>query len=436
MSKCYTYGEAKSVISELFGEDWLNVNIKTHPLQILWNRNDDVAIIELHSFGWALKRLLENGTQRNTLKKLVNRIKKSDLNDQRGIFNEIIGASFISNSNNEPAILCPNGTEIFDCTLSVSETKKMHFSMKSLVINEHRLAFYDSAERIANNLPGLLRTSGMNGQAFSIKCDSYPPNDDFSFINDLIINSLETRKDGESLVIQTEGARIHTEPLDKTPLVSEFDYSSIDSNFSSFIFQMFCPYFDYEVQNFTRNMDKASMDFTKIKKRENNDVYGLFIKVNPYTKISEIIKHFTDWEADGENSVDFIVIICSFLDWNHEEKNRQLTYSVQMFGNKKFQEWKKDLPSNYFSLFVPLGKLVCNFPAMYGISSADPQMKPMENIYAYSKGRIFLRTDSDTAKVSLVAPNVLLLPTKYYDTQGCHPDANYYISSTDTLLIV
>lgn len=414
----------KEELINCFYEEWLSSQ-NNHPLQILWNRIDDVAKLELCTLSKSLSRLRGNGTDNNSLNSKINDIKQADSNNQQGVFFEILSAASIINNQGESARLYSAGYEVLDCFLPVDTTRKMHFSMKSFQRSNRQKRFIEQAEIVANKIPEMMKENKTNASIFLIECNEYPNNDDFSFVIDLINESLARQNDTVSF-LENGCARITKFPLQEETI----------SCLQSYAFNLYCPFHRNEIKNVTDYMDKANSDFKRISNRSDADVYGLCMHLNPHTNLDEIEAHFHLWDADNDSSVDFIILGCYFLDWDFSNNHRQLTYSVKMFGNKRFSEWRSSVPENYFSFNLPAAKLAETFPNHIGYSILEQKKIAIKNSYIYSKGRIYMPVDKLNSQIQLIANNTIRIPVIVDENKAVWPKDYIGPYSYDDLLIL
>ncbi|HTF27403.1 MAG TPA: hypothetical protein VK625_01090, partial [Flavitalea sp.] len=129
------------VIIEWFGKEWLetpNGNV----IQVLWDRPDHLATIELFHLGFALRELAK--TDSPFVKAKVKEIKGADKKTQNGAFFELFALNAFM--LNRKVVAAKEGNPGFDGTITLVNDKSLKLFIKNYSISAHHLDFLKNAQ--------------------------------------------------------------------------------------------------------------------------------------------------------------------------------------------------------------------------------------------------------------------------------------------------
>ncbi|PJN48809.1 hypothetical protein PAEAM_56710 [Paenibacillus sp. GM1FR] len=369
-------------IACFFEENWLQDKKGEHPLQLLWNRKDNLSTLELLTFGTALQRMKE--INESWLKGQIKIIMGSDENNRRGAFFEIIGLSFFADNSSSlhPA---PNSQPGFDATI-LSTLRETKVSCKSYGRSLHDREFERQSKETEILILDLMKKNKLRYAEFFIASfDEYPLLEDWIDLRKqlpLIIQSFQRSNRNNRIPIPLKlDVRGWTIRVRQSSRIAELALTM-----RSYQVMIIGQYHKNEERNLHSKLDEAQKNLNRHVTQENsvNIIYihlPLSISVN---KCSEWIKnYFVENPTSVANMVFLYQCSESFLT---TEENFALTHSVHCEINP-YRIASLNKKSTPYVLNIPVGYLTNETPVIRIFG--DSELLSLDSHYIYQKGRIY-----------------------------------------------
>jgi hypothetical protein len=383
--------ESVEVLKDYFDENWLNQS-ENHPLQLLWKRNDPLAINEIYTLGNSIKAV-ENIDEQWVRKKVDNYKKKIEM----GAVFEIIAAAALEKRENQKIILPPQKNPGCDLTIDYIDGSKINVSCKQHKKSHHYKLFEEKSENIKNKfifigkaLGELLGVTQLFATIYSyyhpipkdweILEDNFPTILLYAYDNGISTNT-HTFKLGNWVIIISDFSKFQMELSD-----SFFSYNIVID----------APFHKNEIQNFFSHLSDGCHNLEKhgVLQDENN-INIIFVSIGYNYSIDECALWARKYLDDNINKpIAGIYFIKPILNRDLETRKNGIIYSTKFIKNKNFDYWNSEGTKN-IRIELPVaqgfidgdGKLV-HLYENNGEFSSEPAKN--QKVYFFQEGKHFL----------------------------------------------
>lgn len=347
-------------------ESWLKKK-SNNPVQMLWNRTDFAASIELYILAKALENL--KNIDINCYKKQVEKIKSKSYNTCRGHCFEVIALSYFQ--NNYKMLPTADGNPGVDSTICYDNVE-INWSFKTFGISQGQIDFENKAKYIEEIAKNLFLKKKMNNFEIAIIFVCYPYTKD-------IWDSLE--KDIVDTIKNYNGQPVinGNENLGYCFRILNNNFKNISNNHLSHTFTAICPYHKNEEKNFYSKLDEAVANLLKHShlKNENNVLKNaLLIHIPDTIDISDCVALGQKYLYDNNKNINILAFYQTYIAQNGDSS---AIYHAWRYITKDIE-----LPSS-MGIEIPVG-IITNDSSSYMIKSTNDEI---QNHYVYQNGDIY-----------------------------------------------
>lgn len=367
-----------SAIANHFNLRWLEQK-GTHPIQILWNRQDYLASSELFIFGTALNKM--GSININWTINHVNNIKNGQLNNRNGSLFEIICLGmFTPHLNVSPSRSNQAG---YDGIVELSASKKIRLSIKRFSYSSHYKDFHFHCEEIENLYKSVCRNNTIHTSQLFASFTSFPNNANWKILTAELTTLAKIYK-GSYIDFESDELYIGIAPLEgKRPFsLSNHSYHSI----------ILSPLHKNERLNLFSKLDEAYNNLNEHGGKENDEFINLVcIHLDANASAGECIKWTYEYfDEYPEKCISGIFFYQPLVARNLETGAPFINHFVigAMNGNR-YNQWNTS--GNDIRFDVPIGTLN-DKPASQKIVTIKNGVKKVADVgesYFYQRGHYY-----------------------------------------------
>ena len=184
IEKNEAFEEALMVIADFFGEKWLNSELG-NPLQDLWRRSDTLSSIELLTLGESINKI--KSTNRQSILKNINIIKKKDANGRRGAILEIILAAALHNPPVQTVELLGPQNPVYDLIVRFMDADYVNISIKNFAQSQKDEIFIKNAKAIEQ----IIKTNLKYNYKIYVRYNMHPSQYEWDMLKNKLPNILK-----------------------------------------------------------------------------------------------------------------------------------------------------------------------------------------------------------------------------------------------------
>jgi len=278
------FEETLKEISQNFSDSWLALK-SSHPLQILWNRRDILASIELHMLGESIRKL--KSISPDQLRQNIILLKSDDQGTMAGAIWEIILAAAFSNPPQQKSRLLGPRRPTYDIEVEKENNTKLRISVKNFGQSKKDKEFlsqFQSIEQIVKN------HANTNIQIKIIRADQFPTMQDWDYLKRILLRCLRSTSissfsdNGWDIIIRS---LTYDHIKDRVGL----DEAKLYSNEISYTLFMASPFYKNEDKNIESKLGEACEDLICKGAMESDNLKNwLFIHLPEYVYMGDYVE--------------------------------------------------------------------------------------------------------------------------------------------------
>ena len=278
------FEEALKEILESFSEPWLTSK-SNHPLQILWNRRDHLASLELYTLGNSIRKL--RSISPDQLRQNIALLKSDDQGTMAGAIWEIILAAAFSIPPQQKSKLLGPRKPTYDIEVETENGSKFRISIKNFgKSNKDRefISQFQSIEQIIKNY------ATTNVRINIIRTGQFPTMQEWDSLKRHLSNFLKSARFSASSI---NGWDIITKPLTYDSIKNRvgLDDAKLFSNEVSYTLFMAAPFYKNEDKNIESKLNEACTDLiNKGAMESDNSKNWLFIHLPEYVCMGDYVE--------------------------------------------------------------------------------------------------------------------------------------------------
>jgi hypothetical protein len=263
-------------IVDSFGQDWLADKAGRKRVQLVWNRWDPNATIELLTLGQAIKKMSQIDSA--WVKQRIKAIQESDAHGD--LFELRCCALFASGGMDiRPAKENQPG---FDATVILPSKKKLFVSMKNHDISRNEIDFRDQSKTL-RELARELVSQNASSSKIMIMGDRLLKSSDWQSLAESIREQAANKIEKPIGVVVSEGVLLMMDRLPPMTELGEF----ADDRFSD-VFVCACKEFKDEQNRFKQFIDDARFNMRDKIQQEPDSAYVVFMRLHPTASLNDM----------------------------------------------------------------------------------------------------------------------------------------------------
>jgi len=288
-----------ALLATHFTEQWLTATPE-NGIQEVWQRDDLISTQELLSFAVAIEKMLAND-EKWTKEQIIN-AKSCNKNTARGAWFEIVGLSYLVNSDYTVAPTKSN-TPGIDAVLKWSNDTTINLSLKRYDVSTHEMYFHTKMEQIEDVLKSSLHENGIIGVKCSVIFNNYPKDTDYDAVKERVkraITQIAATPDKGVIMQHPNGSM----EISVVPLLA-YDLSD---RHNSYELIGLCKLHDNEFKNLTDKLDNACANLRKhASDKCKKQLNGVFVHMHESVAMDLCCGHLTAYLADiSDNPIGFV----------------------------------------------------------------------------------------------------------------------------------
>lgn len=382
--------ECIAAVQSAFDDAWLEAS-NGHQIQGLWKRPDAGATNELVNLGYVLREA-EN-KKPGLAASFAKKIKKQDLNNQRGMLFEllVIGGLFASHGKVEPT---PANEPGYDLRIAYSDGSQLLLSLKSWGSSQHERIFRKKAADFERYVQKLARQSGCHSVNVRAFAANYPEEKAWNELRAAFHGSLKGQPLVRSSFSVGSGWRMVIGPVwSPNGPISQ-------TKLSHDVFVL-SPYHRNEITNFRDKLEGAIANAERHAVADVDRMYGIVIRVPAnlsWSDANEVVSAYLAHNVSGPIGLIYLVQAAVITD----ENNRSSQYFfVKPHGSAAYAAWASS--KRAFGLRLMLATIGSQ-PSKSVLSMDGGNQVDLDNMYSYHSGDLFVRFDGSEGTVSRLAP--------------------------------
>lgn len=382
------------VLESKYTELWLSEN-KSHPLQKLWARNDELASHELYTLGTSIDQMIKID-----YKWTIDQIKLSksfDRKNSQGAIFELIGLALM-HSKKHPVVPSKSNQPGYDGKLIIGGTKQMRVSIKNYGMSESQKMFETKAKQLEGDVVRLLKKFAFPPALIFVDFPFYyPQKSDWQLLIDRLEATFDEHKfsaDGFlGIAMGTKGVcYLQIKPLIDTG--QEFH-----ENYQSYTLIVGSVYHPNENKNLYSKIEDACANLVKHSIKEDGDILNSLLLHLPTNASVENCEKWAQeyFELYPHKQISAIFFLQPAVVRDEKTGNSFIQYSCRMHvREERFDKWKPNGFNFIFSL--PVGS-VSSESAKNTIIAEYPdgtiQKLTVDERYIYQTGQHYMKMQSD-----------------------------------------
>lgn len=388
------------ILIDSFSLEWLEKK-NNHPIQILWERNDELATNELYSLAESIKSL--NKIDPEWVKAQVKLAKSRDKNNSRGAIFELLALGMM-NAPEHPVQPAKRNQAGYDGIITKSKGQHTRVSIKSYGCSNFQQQFEKKAKEIEKTVIKLLKKYNYQSSQIILDFpDIFPEKREWELLEKEIDRIFKEQRNA------TEPFTALVEPIDpNTPLapgnsraifiliINPFRHNIDEFHpaFNSYTLLISAQYHKNEHLNIYSKLNDACSNLSKYAAIETNDIINSLIIHIPDT-IS--LKQCTDWLDQYFNDfpdkpISFVVLYQVSVADDLTAKTSSINHCANIYTRKG-----KKIEGSY-KFCIPVGSVSNNSSGLQIIAefpNGDRKIIPIENKYTYQRGEHYIKMRPD-----------------------------------------
>ncbi|HOI71247.1 MAG TPA: hypothetical protein PLC38_03055 [Methanobacterium sp.] len=379
--------KAYDIVERLFSKSWLNQD-NDHPLQTLWRRKDDLAMIEIYSFGNALLTI-----DNKDPKWVKEKIKRMKFNDVGAIFEILASAMFVKGENHE--VIFPSGDNSFDLIVKFKDNSEMNVELKNYRKSRFNQIFDDKAKNFEQRFKNFCRCLKIPSIQCLIFTDKYPVKPDWLnlnyYISHLLLYAID---DGISNKWTSYKFDNWVFMIGNTG-----EYENYISDFrTSYNLLISVPFHENYLKNLTESIkDKAISKFSNPEiKQDTNKINIVYVNINGDYSLDELENWAKEYFKDNKPNIAGIYFQKGYIDFSL--RNRfEIVYVYRLVKNDFFYDiWSSGNEQRILNLISPMNNFSkhTDKEAKHVLAfEKDGKLEEVDysNGYNYHYGELFLK---------------------------------------------
>lgn len=375
--------DAFRVIIELFGKEWLETP-DGHVIQVLWDRPDHLATIELFTLGFALREL--NKIDPPFVKARVKDIKSNDKKTQNGALFELFALNAFH--QNPQVIPAKENNPGFDGTVQLVNNKSLKLSIKNYSISAHHAEFLKNArkaEELAKQLMAKHKCPPV--ETIINKKSGYPSSTDWQELMDNMEGLFASMPDFKGNL--ATGSIGDWGIIQRQIPPAEGTFSKLHQ---SYTFILSSPFHKNEEKNLHDKLEEACVNLVTHSATETSDEKNAIIihlpRIASRKNCEQWAKNYLNTYPDKPISV--ILLYQPLVMSTKDGKGTYISNGLSIVGRDSLY---KDFQETNIDMVFPVGKV--EHP--YGQHTIFIQDKPdqaisivLEDSYVYQRGHHYL----------------------------------------------
>lgn len=389
------------VLTDSFGLKWLEEK-SNHPLQLLWNRNDELSTNELISLAYAIKELSQIDSA--WTKKQLQIIKGKDKNNCKGAIFEIIGLNMMHNQTEHPIKPAKVNQAGYDGLITRSDNTETRVSIKNYGISSSQKAFEKKAKSVETKILTLLKKYKYPPVQILLDFpDKYPDERDWKMLEERLDDIFKNQRNQEepftalveprnpALELSRENNR-HIFIIIIYPF--KFPKEEFHENFQSYTLMISAKYHENEHLNLFSKMNDACSNLLKHSANESETVTNTLLLHLPETiSLDECVTWLDDYfEEFPEKQISYVFLYQATVATDLKTNYSGINHSCRIYVKKGRQ-----LKGN-FKFEIPIG-IVSNKSTTPIYIAEHPDGKketvPLENRYIFQHGEHYMKMVPD-----------------------------------------
>ena len=389
------------IIEDSFSPEWLNKN-SIHPIQILWNRNDELATNELFSLAFSIKEL--SNTDSQWTKAQIRLAKSKEKNIFSGAIFELLGLNIFHSSENhvKPARLNQAG---YDGIVSKSNKQEIRLSLKNYGLSNFQLKFEKKAMAVEQLMLKLLKKYKFPPTQILLDFpDYYPEDKDWNFLIEKLDSVFKSQRNAvepfSAYVDKKDPAKELSRENSKTLFILiaapfKVNREKFHPNFSSYSLMITANYHQNEHLNLFSKIEDACANLTRHSAKESENILNsLFIHLPVSISMTKCIVWLSEYfTSHPEKPISTVVLYQPYVgtDLNTNQTLINHSFYFHIRDNKKILE-----PP--YILSVPVGQVSNEFSNLTLVAEHPGGKKEtfqLEDKYLYQHGEHYLKMMPD-----------------------------------------
>lgn len=384
-----------STIVKFYKEPWLKEK-GTNPIQLLWNRNDELSTTELYSLGCAIQI-----TAAIDHKWTVDQIKlsmSSDKKNRQGAIFEIYGLSLLQNTDHQ-IIPAKSNQPGFDGVLINSVGKELRISIKNYRQSESQRRFETYASLLEQNIIILLKKYKYPPVMVIVDSPTeYPEKTSWDLLNKHLDNIFKLKRDDkDGFTAITSGQFIHwTLIIYKLPDVEEKYHTA----YQTYTLVVSSAYHKNEHLNLYDKLRDACANLTKHSKVESQGlINGLMLHIPASASINNCYQWVEDYFQEYKDKpISMVILYQPVVATEVVQDDTFLNHCIKIFVKEdKLSSWQEKGPP-YLTLTFPVGR-ISEEPTLETLVVEYPNQSretvTVNERYFYQRGEHYLKMVSD-----------------------------------------
>lgn len=390
-------------ITDYFPKAWLEDQTGNNPLQLLWNRSDELSTIELYSFAVAISklRLVNEAWLKRQIKTITE---NKDSNTRNGAIFEINGMALVTNPDSNNTQLSPNNFPGIDGTLSMPHGKHFRMSLKNYGMSYKHKTFLAQCRQTELLIKDLLKKHKILATQIVIRATGqYPSGDDHKILHQELekFDAKSFHNAGEHKISDNWTVQIF--PM-KHP-TKQFLHGQ-----ESYTLIMTSPFHTNEYLNFYSKLEEACANIVQQAAAEDNNTKNFIYIHLPETISFAQCEHWIAnyFQQYPEKQVSAVILYQPTMVTDLQTSKKYLQHSQKIIHRQdRFMDWSVE--SRAIMLDLPIGRLAADSSVKH-LNIGTTQVQLTDN-YVFQSGNHYFRAkktagNEETGNVSEIAAGV------------------------------
>lgn len=388
------------ILIDSFSLEWLEKK-NNHPIQLLWERNDELSTSELYSLADAIKSLRD--IDPDWVKSQVKLAKSRDKNNSRGAIFELLSLSMM-NTPEHPVQPAKRNQAGYDGIITKPEGQHTRVSIKSYGSSNFQQQFEKKAKEIEKTIIKLLKKYNYPPSQIILDFpDIFPEKREWELLEnriDQIFNEQRNATEPFTALAETIDPSIPLEPGNSRAIfvliINPFRHNTevFHPVFNTYTLMISAKFHKNEHLNIFSKLNDACSNLSKHAAIETTEIINSLIIHIPDT-IS--LKQCTDWlnqyfDEFPDKPISFVILYQVSVADDLTTKTSSINHCVNIYTRKG-----KKIEGNY-KFCIPVGSvshissdifIVAEFP------DGTKERIPIESKYYYQRGEHYMKMLSD-----------------------------------------
>jgi hypothetical protein len=368
-------------IVDYFGQAWLEDAAGSHELQLLWQRKDATATVELITFGYALHAA--DSVDKKWVAQQIKQINGTDRNNRRGAFFELLSVgSLVPRHEITPA---PANQPGYDVSVKIASDYRLLLSLKCYSESTHEHYFQRKAREAKEKFVDSANGRGIAVQVF-VQVSVYPGESEWEKLFD-VLSSLGRSFDGQPITVDVNRAwKVAISPLQLS------SGKSLSGDHVSHTFICVAPHHKNEQANFLSKLGDAISNAEKHISGQDDSFPCIHIRVPPTVSCNTLQK----WTQDYLNGLtNPKVLTVTFIQpYLVVDSKKEVTYvAYHIAAATCVSLLLKTKSKGARGITVPFG-VVTSQPPLWQLVSEGAHA-PLIDQYIYQQGQHFVLANTN-----------------------------------------